>query len=131
MRFNDIMKNPSVEKIDDFMNELLKARQESIATEGEYNPTNHAFKSLRAAGHLDEIRELRRKLKEKEMSLDEELRANGYLTDKELQERREQLQRVILYQPIIQRNGLFSIYQVPEGDVHSIEHRLRNLDCVD
>ena len=113
------------------MNELFKARQESITTEGEYNPTNHAFKSLRAAGHLDEIRELRRKLKEKEMSLDEELRANGYLTDKELQERRVQVQRVIFYQPIIQRNGLFSVYQVPESDVHSIEHRLRNLDCVD
>ena len=131
VRFNDIMKNPSIDKIDDFMNELFKARQESITIEGEYNPTNHAFKSLRAAGHLDEIRELRRKLKEKEMSLDEELRANGYLTDKELQERRIQLQRVVFYQPIIQRNGLFSIYQVPESDVHSIEHRLRNLDCVD
>ena len=113
------------------MNELFKARQESIAIEGEYNPTNHAFKSLRAAGHLDEIRELRRKLKEKEMSLDEELRTNGYLTDKELQECRVQLQRVVFYQPIIQRNGLFSIYQVPESDVHSIEQRLRNLDCVD
>lgn len=131
MRFNDIMKNPSIDKIDDFMNELFKARQESITIEGEYNPTNHAFKSLRAAGHLDEIRELRRKLKEKEMSLDEELHANGYLTDKEIQECRAQLQRVIFYQPIVQRNGLFSIYQVPESDVHSIEHRLRNLDCVD
>ena len=113
------------------MNELFKARQESIAIEGEYNPTNHAFKSLRSAGHLDEIRELRRKLKEKEMSLDEELRTNGYLTDKELQECRAQLQRVILYQPIIQRNGLFSVYQVPESDVHSIQYRLINLDCVD
>ena len=70
MRYNEILKSPTIEAIESFMDDLYKARQTSIATEGEYNPTNHAFKSLRAAGNLDNLRELKRALKEKELSLE-------------------------------------------------------------
>ena len=70
LRYNEITKEPSVEAIEEFMDDLYKARQTSIMKEGEYNPTNHAFKSLRAAGQLDELRELKRSLKEKELSLE-------------------------------------------------------------
>ena len=70
LRYNEILKTPTIEAIESFMDDLYKARQTSIATEGEYNPINHAFKSLRAAGNLDNLRELKRALKEKELSLE-------------------------------------------------------------
>ena len=70
LRYNEITKEPSIEAIEEFMDDLYKARQTSIMKEGEYNPTNHAFKALRAAGQLDELRELKRSLKEKELSLE-------------------------------------------------------------
>ena len=69
LRYNEILKAPTIESIESFIDDLYKARQTSIATEGEYNPTNHAFKSLRAAGNLDNLRELKIALKEKELSL--------------------------------------------------------------
>ena len=70
LRYNEILKAPTIEAIESFMDDLYKARQTSIATEGEYNPINHAFKSLRAAGNLDNLRELKIALKEKELSLE-------------------------------------------------------------
>lgn len=70
LRYNEIIKSPTIESIESFMDDLYKARQTSIATEGEYNPINHAFKSLRAAGNLDNLRELKIALKEKELSLE-------------------------------------------------------------
>ena len=70
LRYNEILKTPTIEAIESFMDDLYKARQTSIATEGEYNPINHAFKSLRAAGNLDNLRELKIALKEKELSLE-------------------------------------------------------------
>lgn len=61
-----------LEEIDNLINDLYKLRQQSIQQDGEYGMGNLVFKEMRNMGYLDNLRELKRKLQSKDMSLEKE-----------------------------------------------------------
>ena len=54
----------------DFVEDVYELRKESIAKDGEFGLGNLVFKQMRALGYLDELKELIRQLKSKELSLE-------------------------------------------------------------
>lgn len=54
----------------DFIEDLYNLRKESIASEGEYGLGNLVFKEFRNLGYLDNLKQLRKKEKSKELSLE-------------------------------------------------------------
>ena len=59
-----------LEEIDNLINDLYKLRQQSIQQDGEYGMGNLVFKEMRNMGYLDNLRNLKRKLQSKDMSLE-------------------------------------------------------------
>lgn len=59
-----------LEEIDKLIDDLYKLRQESIQKDGEYGVGNLVFKEMRNMGYLDNLKELKRKLQSKKMSLE-------------------------------------------------------------
>lgn len=69
-KYLDLENNISDEKtIDNFIEDLYNLRKESIAKDGEYGLGNLVFKEFRNLGYLDNLKELKRKEIEKELSL--------------------------------------------------------------
>ena len=58
------------EKIKDFIEDLYDLRKASIAKDGEYGLGNLVFKEFRNLGYLDNLKELRKQEKSKELSLE-------------------------------------------------------------
>lgn len=70
-RYFDIIENiTDVDKIDDFIEDLYDLRKNSIAKDGEYGLGNLVFKEFRNLGYLDNLKELKRKEIEKDLSLE-------------------------------------------------------------
>lgn len=67
---NDIAESDS-DRIADFIEDLYNLRKESIATEGEYGLGNLVFKEFRNLGYLDNLKEVKRQIKSKELSLEQ------------------------------------------------------------
>lgn len=57
-------------QIENFIEDLYDLRKESIAAEGEYGLGNLIFKEFRNLGYLDNLKDLRKELKGKELSLE-------------------------------------------------------------
>ena len=60
----------TIEDIDNFMDDIYRVRQESILSEGEYGRGNQIFKELRNRGILNDLKEKKVELENKEMSLE-------------------------------------------------------------
>lgn len=56
-------------EIDSLINDIYKLRQDSIANEGEYGLGNLVFKEFRNLGYLDNLKDIKTKLEDKEMSI--------------------------------------------------------------
>lgn len=69
-RYFDLIENPSVETIEDFIEDIYDLRKTSIANDGEYGVGNLCFKEMRNLGYLDNLRDIKIKLKDKEFSLE-------------------------------------------------------------
>lgn len=69
-RYFDVSENPAKESIDRFIEDIYDLRKKSIAEEGEYSIGNLVFKQLRDFGYLDELKEKKRELVDKELSLE-------------------------------------------------------------
>lgn len=63
------------DKVSQFINDIYELRKTSIAEDGEYGLGNLTFKEFRNLGYLDGLKELKCKLKDKELSL-ESLKGN-------------------------------------------------------
>lgn len=57
------------EKIDEFIDNLYELRKTSIAKDGEFGLGNLVFKEFRNLGYLDNLKELKKQEKSKELSL--------------------------------------------------------------
>lgn len=77
-QYYQILKNPSIEKIESYINDLYKMRQDSIKNEGEFGLGNLVFKELRRLEYLRDLKELKDELIGKELSL-ESLNENFYI----------------------------------------------------
>ena len=70
-QYFDIIENVTdVDKIDDFIEDIYDLRKDSIAKDGEYGLGNLVFKEFRNLGYLDNLKELKRKEIEKDLSLE-------------------------------------------------------------
>lgn len=67
----DMEKRLTSDRIDDFIEDLYDLRKDSIAKDGEYGIGNLVFKEFRNLGYLDNLKEIKNKLKSKELSLEE------------------------------------------------------------
>ena len=68
--YNDIITDPTVEKIDRAINDIYDLRKESIAIDGEYGLGNLVFKEFRNRGYLGTLKQLKVDLESKELSLE-------------------------------------------------------------
>lgn len=69
-KYFDITLNPSVTKIDNYLDDIYELRQESIRDSGEFGEGNLVFKEIRRLGYLDDLRNLKVDLTSKELSLE-------------------------------------------------------------
>lgn len=63
----------NIEEIENFIEDIYDLRKTSIANEGEYSLGNLVFKEMRNRGYLDNLKDLKNKIKTKELSLPESL----------------------------------------------------------
>ena len=68
-KYEEIKASPSVDAIDKFINELYELRINSIKEDGEFGTGNLAFKEIRRAGILDEMKDFKSELEAEELSL--------------------------------------------------------------
>lgn len=68
-RYYAITENPSLKKIDDYINELYELRKSTIQ-DGEFAEGNLIFKEIRRLGYLDDLKELKVDLTSQELSLE-------------------------------------------------------------
>ena len=64
-----IMKNPSIKKIDKYLDDIYVFRQDGLSKEGEFSINNQGFKEIRKLGYLDDLKEQKLKLESEELSL--------------------------------------------------------------
>ena len=60
----------TIDEIDDFLDDVYKLRQQGLLSSGEYGKENLIFKELRNNGFLQELKDKKVKLQNKEMSLE-------------------------------------------------------------
>ena len=72
-RAKEILENEdtTIEDVDQFINDIYILRRNSIATDGEYGKGNLAFKEIRNNGYLDKLKDLKVKLTEKSMIIED------------------------------------------------------------
>ena len=115
-------------EIDKFIDELYELRTKGLGEEGEYSIGNLVFKEMRNNGYLDNLKELRHRVIARRLSLREDFR---HLTEKERRDYYNKISRLTNYQPIIQLNGLFEIYNVKEIDLPIVLSNLRRQNEVE
>jgi hypothetical protein len=94
-----------------------------LAAEGEYSIGNLVFKEMRNKGYLDKLKDLRNEIIAANLSLTEAVKTN--LTEKQRREYYIKINQLTHYQPIIQLNGLFELYNVKEVDLQIVLSNLR------
>ena len=72
-RYNELVndENATSEDVEEYINDIYDERKDGIANEGEYSLSNLLFKEVRNKGYLDNLKELRKELKGKELSLEQ------------------------------------------------------------
>lgn len=71
-RYNDLINSdPSVSEVDDLIDDIYLQRQKSIIKDGEFGDGNICFKEFRNRGYLQNLRDLKVELENKEMSLND------------------------------------------------------------
>ena len=72
-RYNELIndKEATSEDVVNYINDIYEVRKDGIANDGEYSQGNLIFKELRNKGYLDNLKELRKELKGKELSLEQ------------------------------------------------------------
>lgn len=68
-KYFDIKENPTKESIEDFIEDIYDLRKTSIANDGEYGLGNLVFKECRNLGYLDSLKEIKKDIVNKELSL--------------------------------------------------------------
>ena len=70
-KLDDMLKNPSEEKLEAMLERIYDMRQAGLDKKGEFSEENIVFKILRSQGYLDRIRDAVRRVYDAERSLDE------------------------------------------------------------
>lgn len=70
-KINKVLEYPSLEKFKTLLDDIYQMRQKGLDSKGEMSTENLVFKLIRSKGYLDKIRELKIKVYDKKVSLDE------------------------------------------------------------
>lgn len=70
-----------IDIIDKFIEDIYDLRKQSIKNEGEYSVGNLVFKEFRNLGYLDKLKDMKNKLKSKELSLESIQESSGELEE--------------------------------------------------
>lgn len=68
-RYFELKEKPSKDSIEKFIEDIYELRKTSIANDGEYGLGNLVFKECRNLGYLDNLRDMKRSIVNKELSL--------------------------------------------------------------
>lgn len=68
-RYNEVKVNPTIEDVDELIDDIYLQRQKSIMNDGEFGDGNICFKEFRNRGYLQDLRDLKVELENEEMSL--------------------------------------------------------------
>lgn len=105
-KFFNVEDNPTLDNVNDFLDDIYKLRQTSIEQDGEYGVGNLIFKKLRGFGFIDELKNLLVKLEDKKMSL-EGLNGDSYeYSDEELSRKYQQYLDIFDTIPVGDNNDL-------------------------
>ena len=123
-RYKKLIKNATSEaEIDKFITALYKLRHEGLAADGEYSTGNLIFKEIRNKGYLDNLKDLRNEIVANNLSLTENVIPQ--LSEKQRRDYYTKISQLTHYQPIIQLNGIFELYNVKETDLQVVLSNLR------
>jgi predicted nucleotidyltransferase len=127
-----------VEAIEKWLDTLYIVRRQGIKEGGEYSLANCIFKELRNLGILDEIKDLKKQLESKRLSLESfDINEQDLISEQvELDSRTRdlystQLAQLAHNQVILDYNGNFQIHLVKEADVDNIIRKIQTLDFVE
>ena len=70
-KINKVLSDPSIEKIKLIVGDIYKMREAGLDDKGEMSTENIVFKFLRNKGYIERLRDLKNKIYDKSMSLDE------------------------------------------------------------
>lgn len=70
-KIKKVIDSPSPEKLKALLDDIYQMRQKGLDSKGELSTENIVFKLIRSKGYLDKIRELKIKIYDKKVSLDE------------------------------------------------------------
>lgn len=116
-------KSVSDSDAEDFINQIYKYRQDGLKAEGEWSLGNLLFKEFRNKGYLDNLKDMKDKLKAARLSLLETLQ--------DFYKLRALLARTVHDQPLLHENGIFEFNLIKEADVQIKVQALKRLDIVD
>lgn len=69
---NDVLKTNKAAAVEKFMDKLGKLRQAGLSSEGEFSPSNLAFKILRNQGYLEKLTQMKTKSFDRALSIEDE-----------------------------------------------------------
>lgn len=68
-KYFELLSNPTIEAIEDFLEDIYDLRKDSIAEEGEYGYGNQVFKEIRNLSYLDNLKDIKNNLVTQKLSL--------------------------------------------------------------
>ena len=69
-KYFEVTQDPTLNKIDKYIDDIYDIRKKSIKEEGEFGLNNLVFKEIRRRGYLTELKELRNKKLAQNLSLE-------------------------------------------------------------
>jgi predicted nucleotidyltransferase len=114
--------------IDEFLTDLYDLRAKGLKGDGEYSFENLTFKEIRNLGCLDRLKELRDIVVANRLSLEEQLTEDAH--NLSIEDYKDKIWSLTGHQPLMQENGIFEIYNVPEQEAHRIVALLKQQDFI-
>lgn len=152
--------NITADQIEQFIEKVYSFRKEGLANSSEWSLQNLVFKEFRNSGYLDQLKELKNKLKSRELSLediqntyvdtwnkveaesDDDKEAakvlssakealDTSLSDKDIYEYRIKIQQLTHHPAIIHANRTFELTNIDENEAQTIIRKLQQAELVD
>lgn len=152
--------NITADQVEQFIENVYSLRKEGLASGSEWNLQNLVFKEFRNRGYLDQLKELKNKLKSRELSLediqntyvdtwnkveaesDDDKEAakvlssakealDTSLSDKDIYEYRIKIQQLTHHPAIIHANRTFELTNIDENEAQTIIRKLQQAELVD
>lgn len=132
----ELKNTEEIEVVEKWLDDLYEVRRHGLKDGGEYSIANCIFKELRNLGILDEVKDLKKQLENKKLSLEslgQELISEqaDILDEKTRNYYYKKISEITRNQVILNSNGNFQINLVKEVDVDDILAKLMSLSFIE